>query len=73
MATVEGERAASRVESTMKRYRPEAVPHKGRAAQGYEALRTWADGRLVISAGAGNPCGMPRWGNPCEVLKITLD
>ena len=31
------------------------------------------DGRLVISAGAGNPCGMPRWGNPCEVLKITLD
>ena len=46
MATVEGKRAASRVEDTMKRYRPEAVPHKGRAAQGYEALRTWADETL---------------------------
>ena len=31
------------------------------------------DGRMVISAGAGNPSRMPRWGNPCEVLRITLD
>ena len=29
-------------------------------------------GRLLISAGAGNPCGMPRWNNPCEVLLVTL-
>lgn len=27
---------------------------------------------LLVSAGAGNPCKMPRWGNPCEVLKIRL-
>ncbi len=31
------------------------------------------DGRLIISAGASNPNRMPRWGNPCEVLKIILD
>jgi len=31
------------------------------------------DGRMIVSAGAGNPAGMPRWGNPCEVLMITLD
>ena len=31
------------------------------------------DGRMVISAGAGNPVHLPRWGNPCEVLRITLD
>ena len=31
------------------------------------------DGRMIISAGAGNPAGMPRWGNPCEVLLIHLD
>lgn len=49
MATVEGKRAASSVEDTMKRYRAEAVPHKGRAAQGYEALRTWADETLSSS------------------------
>ena len=30
------------------------------------------DGRMIISAGAGNPARMPRWGNPCEVLMITL-
>lgn len=29
--------------------------------------------RLIISAGVGNPSHMPRWGNPCEVLKIILD
>ncbi|MBR4068717.1 MAG: metallophosphoesterase [Clostridia bacterium] len=34
----------------------------------------WAfDGRLLISAGAGNPCRMPRWNNPCEVLLLTVD
>ena len=31
------------------------------------------DGRMIVSAGAGNPARMPRWGNPCEVLMITLD
>lgn len=31
------------------------------------------DGRMIVSAGAGNPARMPRWGNPCEVLRITLD
>lgn len=29
-------------------------------------------GRMIVSAGAGNPCRMPRWNNPCEVLIITL-
>ncbi len=29
-------------------------------------------GRLLISAGAGNPCGMPRWNNPPEVLMLTV-
>lgn len=29
--------------------------------------------RLIISAGAGNPVRMPRWGNPCEVLLIRMD
>ena len=28
--------------------------------------------RMIVSAGAGNPCRMPRWNNPCEVLLITL-
>ena len=31
------------------------------------------DGRMVISAGAGNPVRLPRWNNPCEALKIVLD
>lgn len=31
------------------------------------------DNRLIISAGAGNPARMPRWGNPPEILMITLD
>jgi len=31
------------------------------------------DDRLIISAGAGNPCRAPRWGNPCEVLLIRMD
>lgn len=31
------------------------------------------DGRMIISAGAGNPVHMPRWGNPCEVLLIRVD
>ena len=30
-------------------------------------------GRLLISAGASNPVWAPRWGNPCEVLRVTLD
>lgn len=31
------------------------------------------DGRLIVSAGVSNPNHLPRWGNPCEVLMITLD
>jgi len=31
------------------------------------------DGRMIVSAGAGNPARMPRWWNPCEVLLIHLD
>jgi len=27
---------------------------------------------MIISAGAGNPARMPRWGNPPEVLLIHL-
>lgn len=35
--------------------------------------RGWEDGgRLLISAGAGNPCRMPRWNNPPEVLLLRL-
>lgn len=30
-------------------------------------------GRLIVSAGAGNPSRMPRWFNPCEVLLIRMD
>ena len=30
------------------------------------------DGRMIISAGAGNPVRAPRWGNPCEVLMIDV-
>lgn len=30
------------------------------------------DGRMIISAGVGNPSKAPRWNNPCEVLQITL-
>ena len=28
--------------------------------------------RLLVSAGCGNPCAMPRWFNPGEVLMLTL-
>ena len=31
------------------------------------------DGRMIVSAGAGNPARMPRWWNPCEVLLIRID
>ena len=31
------------------------------------------DGKMIISAGAGNPARMPRWNNPCEVLLIHMD
>lgn len=30
------------------------------------------DGRMIVSAGAGNPVHLPRWNNPCEVLRITV-
>ena len=35
--------------------------------------RGMADEKLLISAGAGNPSRMPRWGNPCEVLLVRVD
>ena len=31
------------------------------------------DSRMVISAGATNAVRVPRWGNPCEVVRIDLD
>ena len=31
------------------------------------------DGRMIISAGASNLVGIPRWGNPCEVVRIELN
>ena len=31
-----------------------------------------ADGRMIIGAGASNPVWVPRWGNPCEVVRIEL-
>lgn len=31
------------------------------------------DGKLIVSAGAGNPARMPRFWNPCEVLLIRMD
>jgi hypothetical protein len=31
------------------------------------------DGRLIITSGASNAVPVPRWGNPCEVLRIDLD
>jgi predicted MPP superfamily phosphohydrolase len=31
------------------------------------------DGRMIVSAGASNPVRMPRWGNPCEILRIQID
>ena len=36
--------------------------------------RGWENGgKLLISAGAGNPCRAPRLNNPCEVLLLTVD
>lgn len=32
-----------------------------------------AHGNMIISAGAGNPNSLPRWNNPTEVLRITID
>lgn len=29
-------------------------------------------GRLLVTAGCSNTASVPRWGNPCEVVKITL-
>ena len=31
------------------------------------------DHRMIVSAGASNSVSIPRWGNPCEVLRIELD
>lgn len=46
-------------------------------APGQGLLPRYTRGRyfenLIVSAGAGNPAKMPRWGNPCEVLRIILD
>lgn len=29
-------------------------------------------GRLLVSRGMTNSCGMPRWGNPCELIMLTI-
>ena len=51
--------------------------HQGVYAPGQGLFPKWTRGvvdhRMIISAGAGNPAHMPRWGNPCEVLLIRLD
>lgn len=51
--------------------------HQGVYAPGQGLLPRLTRGkygeRLIVSAGAGNPAGMPRWGNPCEILLIHLD
>jgi len=31
------------------------------------------DSRMIVSVGASNPVRMPRWGNPCEVVRVTLE
>ncbi len=31
------------------------------------------DGRMIVTAGASNVVHVPRWGNPCEVVRIALD
>ena len=31
------------------------------------------EGNMIVSTGASNPIGLPRWGNPQEVLRIELD
>ena len=54
------------------------VAHAARRHIGDEVNRTqllsyWIDGRMIVSAGAGNPARMPRWGNPPEILMIDLD
>ena len=28
--------------------------------------------RLIVSAGCANTASIPRWGNPCEIIKITM-
>ncbi len=30
-------------------------------------------GRLLVSRGMTNSCGMPRWGNPCEMIMLRLE
>ena len=30
-------------------------------------------GRLLVSRGMTNSCGMPRWGNPCEMIMLHLE
>lgn len=31
------------------------------------------ENRMIVSTGASNPVKVPRWGNPCEVVRILLD
>ena len=31
------------------------------------------DNRMIVSAGASNVVKFPRWGNPCEIVRIELD
>ena len=30
-------------------------------------------GRILVTSGAGNPVGMPRWGNPREAVRLVLE
>ena len=52
------------------------IGKQGLFAPGQGPFPRWTrglvDGRMIISAGAGNPARMPRWGNPPEVLIIHL-
>lgn len=31
------------------------------------------DGKMIVSTGASNSVWVPRWGNPCEILRIAID
>ncbi len=53
------------------------IAGQGLYAPGQGIFPKWTrglvDGRMIVCAGASNPVRIPRWGNPCEVLRIALD
>ncbi len=53
------------------------IGHQGIYAPGQglfpKLTRGVVDDKLIISAGAGNPNHLPRWGNPPEILLIRMD